>query len=155
MGTFLILLHVIAAVLFLGPVTVAVSTFHVRAYEAHTGNEQAKGAAKNLLKITQTYGMLSLLVPLIGFAIMFTGDYWSDGKFHASIALSLVAWALLLFVIFPRQKKMGGALGILEADEQAAQTFEIADWEKEKKQLSMFGGIFALLWVIVAVLMLI
>ncbi|MCQ9352001.1 DUF2269 domain-containing protein [Corynebacterium sp. 153RC1] len=154
MGTLLILLHVIAAILFLGPVTVAVSTFHARAYEASQGSEQAKGAARNLLKITRTYGTLSLLVPLIGFGVMFTGDYWSDGKFHASIALSVIAWALLLFVILPRQQKLAGALGILEADEQEAKAYTVDNWDKEKSQLSMFGGIFSLLWVIVAILML-
>lgn len=156
MGTILILLHVLAAILFLGPVTVAVSSFHARAYAAHGGDEQAKGAATTLYKVTQTYGNLSLLVPLIGFAVMFTGDdYWSDGRFHASIALSVVAWVILYFLIYPRQKKMMGALGLLDADELEGQSFEITDWDKAKSLLSMFGGIFSLLWVMIAILMLV
>lgn len=153
MDTLFIVLHVLAAVLFLGPVTVATSTFHVRAYDAHKGNEAAKGAAKNLLRISQTYGILSLLVPLLGLVLMFTGDHWSDGKFHASITLSLIAWALLLFVILPRQRKMAGALGIGDPEDAAAA--DSLNWDKAKSQLSMFGGIFALLWVIVLVLMMI
>lgn len=105
MGTLLIILHVLTAVLFLGPVTVAVSSFQSRAVEAHNGNATAQGSALTLYKITQTYGMLSLLVPLIGFAVMFTNDsYWADGRFHASIALAVVAWAVLIFLIMPRQK---------------------------------------------------
>lgn len=151
----MIAIHAIAAILFLGPATVANSQFHVRAYDAHNGNTQAAGSAKTLFKISQSYGMLSLLVPLLGIAIMLLdwSFYKSEGQFHAAIALSVITWALLLFVIFPRQKKMIGALGLLEDDEQAAKTYEIENWDKAKSQLSMFGGIWALLWVIIAVLM--
>ena len=117
----MIAIHAIAAILFLGPATVANSQFHVRAYDAHNGNTQAAGSAKTLFKISQSYGMLSLLVPLLGIAIMLLdwSFYKSEGQFHAAIALSVITWALLLFVIFPRQKKMMGALGLLEDDEQA------------------------------------
>lgn len=151
----MIAIHAIAAILFLGPATVANSQFHVRAYDAHNGNTQAAGSAKTLFKISQSYGMLSLLVPLLGIAIMLLdwSFYKSEGQFHAAIALSVITWALLLFVIFPRQKKMMGALGLLENDEQAAKTYEIENWEKAKSQLSMLSGIWALLWVIIAVLM--
>lgn len=151
----MIAIHAIAAILFLGPATVANSQFHVRAYDAHHGNTQAAGSAKTLFKISQSYGMLSLLVPLLGIAIMLLdwSFYKSEGQFHAAIALSVITWALLLFVIFPRQKKMMGALGLLEDDEQATKTYEIENWDKAKSQLSMFGGIWALLWVIIAVLM--
>ncbi|GAA1475454.1 DUF2269 domain-containing protein [Corynebacterium felinum] len=153
MGSIIVLLHILAAVLFLGPITVAVSTFQVQALKAKDGDEKAMGAMQVLHKTTQTYGMLSLLVPLLGFAVMFTGDFWSDGRFHASIALSIIAWGLLLFVISPKQKQMMGALKLLPADEQAEGEFTVADWAKAKSQLSMFGGIFSLLWVIVAILM--
>lgn len=151
----MIAIHAIAAILFLGPATVANSQFHVRALDAHNGNAQAAGSAKTLFKISQSYGLLSLIVPLLGIAIMLLdwSTYKSQGQFHAAIALSVITWALLLFVIFPRQKKMMGALGLLESDEQAAQSYEIADWNKAKGQLSMFAGIWALLWVIIAVLM--
>ena len=75
MGPLLTIVHVLAAVLLLGPVTVAVSQFQVQALKAHEGDTAAGGAARVLYRITQTYGMLSLLVPLVGFAIMFTGNY--------------------------------------------------------------------------------
>lgn len=52
----MLILHVIAAILFLGPVTVATSTFQVRALEAHRGNETARGSATVLHKISNTYG---------------------------------------------------------------------------------------------------
>ncbi|MCS4489849.1 DUF2269 family protein [Corynebacterium sp. ES2794-CONJ1] len=153
MNSLLELLHILTAVLFLGPITVAVSSFHTQAFKAKDGDLQAAGAAKVLHKTTQTYAILSLLVPLLGFALMFTGDYWSEGRYHASIALSVIAWALLLFLIIPRQKNMLGALNLLPADEQSTKTFSVADWNRAKSQLSMFGGIFAALWVIVFILM--
>lgn len=78
----MIAIHAIAAILFLGPATVANSQFHVRAYDAHNGNTQAAGSAKTLFKISQSYGMLSLLVPLLGIAIMLLD--WSFYKSEAS-----------------------------------------------------------------------
>lgn len=155
MTTVVIILHILAAILFLGPVTVATSSFHVRAAEANNGDTEAAGAAKNLYKITQNYGVFSLLVPLLGVAVMFTdvGYYFQQYQFHAAIVLSLLAWAVLLFLIFPRQKTMMGALGFLEPDELAAKSYEVTDWNKAKSQLSMFGGIWALLWVLTAITM--
>lgn len=155
MTTIVIVLHVLTAILFLGPVTVATSSFHLRAAEANTGDTHAAGAAKTLYDITQNYGVLSLLVPLLGLAIMFldASYYFTQYNFHAAIVLALLAWAVLFFLIIPRQKKMMGALGLLEADELAEKTYEITDWKKAKSQLSMFSGIWALLWVLTAITM--
>lgn len=122
MGPLLTIVHVLAAVLLLGPVTVAVSQFQVQALKAHEGDTTAGGAARVFYRITQTYGMLSLLVPLVGFAIM------------------------------PRQKTMMGTLRLLPEDE-LTHDFQVADWKKAKSQLAMFGGIFSLLWVVTAILM--
>lgn len=151
----MIVLHVLTALLFLGPVTVATSSFHVRAAEANTGDTHAAGAAKTLYNITQNYGVLSLLVPLLGVAIMFLdiSYYFTQYNFHAAIVLAIAAWAVLLFLIIPRQKKMMGALGLLEADELTATTYEITDWKKAKSQLSILGGIWSLLWVLTAITM--
>ncbi|WP_156232624.1 DUF2269 domain-containing protein [Corynebacterium occultum] len=154
MTTIFIFLHVLTAILFLGPVTVATSSFHVRALEAHEGNTRSGSVAKLLHRITNTYGMLSMLVPILGVAIMFTNtDYWSMGNFHAAIGFSVVAWALLIFLIIPRQRQMVGVLGLLDPEEVEGRSFEVKDWKTAKSQLSMFGGIFALLWVIILLLM--
>ena len=145
MGPLLTIVHVLAAVLLLGPVTVAVSQFQVQALKAHEGDTAAGGAARVLYRIT-------LLVPLVGFAIMFTGNYWHEGRFHVSLLLSIIGWALLLFVIMPRQKTMMGTLRLLPEDE-LTHDFQVTDWKKAKSQLAMFGGIFSLLWVVTAILM--
>ncbi|RNE48429.1 DUF2269 domain-containing protein [Corynebacterium alimapuense] len=154
MITILIVLHVLAAVLFIGPVTVAVSSFQVQATRAHEGDSSAAGAATVLHKITTTYGVLAALVPLFGVAIMFLdGGYWREGRYHAAIALAVIAWVLLLLAIIPRQKKMMGALGLLDAGDFDPEKDAVANWAKTKSQLSMFGGIFSLLWIIMLVLM--
>ena len=160
MTTVFLILHVLAALLLLGPITVAVSTFHVRAFEAHEGNSDARGVAKVLHRITRTYGMVSLIVPMLGVGLLLSEtSYLKEGRFHVSILLSVIAWALLFFVIVPRQKAMLSALGITAEDaeegEETSPRAEIANWAKAKSQLSMFGGIFSALWVVVAVLMVI
>lgn len=159
MYTFLLALHIICAILFLGPVTVAVSGFGAQALKAHEGSDHARGTARLLHKITATYGILSALVPAIGVALMFTDpdNYWKQGRFHASIVLSIVAWVLLIIFIIPRQKRVLGALSLLDEGEQEEAEAEgeatVNDWPAAKKQLSIMGGVFCLLWVLIAVLM--
>ncbi|MEJ4099810.1 DUF2269 domain-containing protein [Corynebacterium mastitidis] len=158
MYTVLLILHVLTAVLFLGPVTVAVSSFQVHAVKAKEGDASAVGLTQLMHRITNTYGVLSLLTPLLGVAVMFTdpGVYWKNGVFHAALLLALIAWAILFFLILPRQKAMMGALGLLDADEvpeDAKNAAPVANWNKAKGQLSMFGGIFSLLWAVILVLM--
>lgn len=157
MLTPVLILHVVAALIFLGPVTFAVSAFPKSALAAHNGEEHAAGRAQILHRISSTYGMLSLLVPLLGVAVMFTEmSYWREGRFHASIALSVVAWIILLLLILPKQRKAMGALNLLDvADRDEDEDFSGVDWEKNTKLMNIFGGVFSLLWVIVAVLMVI
>ena len=157
----MLILHVVAALLLLGPVTVAVSTFHVRAREAHNGNDLARGSVRTLFTITNTYGLISLIVPLLGVGLLLSNmSYLREGRFHASILLSVIAWGILFFLIVPRQKKMMAALGLSDDDddvpgEERTDAATIGNWDKAVSQLSMFGGIFSALWVIVAVLMVI
>ncbi|MCF4006921.1 DUF2269 family protein [Corynebacterium uropygiale] len=159
MHTLLLALHILCAILFLGPVTVAVSGFGAQAWKAQEGSDLARGTARIFHKITATYGVLSVLVPAIGVALMFTdpGLYWKQGRFHASIVLSVIAWILLIVVIIPRQKRMLGALRLLDEGEQEEAEADgeatVTDWASAKKQLSIMGGIFCLLWVIIAILM--
>ena len=156
MTTILIVFHVLAAVLFLGPVTVAISTFQTQAVKAQAGDTRAAGAASVLHKLTNVYGMLAALVPLLGVGIMMSDSaYWADGRFHIAITLSVIAGLILLFRIIPRQKKMMGSLGLLDAADHDPESdvLPAEKFDKTKSQLSMFGGIFSLLWVIMLILM--
>lgn len=143
MTTIAITLHVLAAIVLIGPVMVATSLFPAQ-LEAAAKNPQSRGGAHFAQQICATYGLFSALVPVLGIAVFLSdiSTYATMGQFHAAILLSVIAWALLLIMIVPRQKKALAAL-----DEPGA------DITKDRKQLAMFAGIFNLLWFICAVLM--
>ncbi|MEZ2122255.1 DUF2269 domain-containing protein [Corynebacterium sp. CCM 9203] len=166
MDNLISILHVLAAIVFLGPVTIAVSMFQGRARAAHEGDSAALGSAAMLHRITKTYGFLSLLVPLLGLGLFLTDTvFLKDGRFHVSILLSVVAWGILFFLIVPQQKKLMANLGVVTDDDDPASALNVDDgsidgtagvnWTATTKKLSMFGGIFSLLWFIVAILMMI
>ena len=159
MISLLIALHVLAAILLIGPVTVATSAFPAQMMKAANGDAAAFGATKTLHRISNTYGYLSAIVPVIGVAIFLVGisNFGTQGQYHASILLAIIAWIILLFVIVPRQKSVLAALekkAGAGADTDAADAAKAStDLAKDKKQLSMFSGIFALLWIVTAILM--
>ena len=156
MTTFLIFLHVVAAILLLGPVVVSTSMFPRQVAESRAGGEEATGRASVLYRITKTYGMLSLLVPLLGGAVLasdwetYKANYW----FHTAIVLSVIAWAILLGMVIPQQRKMMGTLGALPAAD-ADPADQTTNFEKSKAKATAGAGIFNLLWVINAILMVI
>lgn len=163
MNNVVLIAHVVAAILLLGPVTVAISMFPRVALAARGGEAGTTGSARTLHAITRTYGLVSLVVPLLGFGVMFTdiGTYIKSGALHTSILLAVIAWALLYFVITPRQAVMLAGLGVAGDDELAddpdfrkrVEKANAMDWDKAKSQLAMFSGIFSALWLITAVLM--
>ncbi|MDN6263838.1 DUF2269 domain-containing protein [Corynebacterium casei] len=146
MTSLLIAIHVLAAVLLMGPVMITVSAYQGQMMKAKDGDAKALGAATTLHRLTSQYGPLSAVVPVAGIAVFLTNlsAFGSEGRFHISILLAIIAWVILIAVIIPRQKK---TLAALEGGDQ------VVDFAKEKKQLSMFSGIFNLLWIITALLM--
>lgn len=146
MTSLLIAIHVLAAVLLMGPVMITVSAYQGQMMKAKDGDTKALGAATTLHRLTSQYGPLSAIVPVAGIAVFLTNlsAFGSEGRFHISILLAIIAWVILIAVIIPRQKK---TLAALEGGDQ------VVDFAKEKKQLSMFSGIFNLLWIITALLM--
>ena len=154
MTTFLIFLHVVAAILLLGPVVVSTSMFPRQVAESRAGGEEATGRASVLYRITKTYGMLSLLVPLLGGAVLafdwetYKSNYW----FHTAIVLSVIAWAILLAMVIPQQRKMMGTLGALPAAD-ADPADATNNFEKSKAKATAGAGIFNLLWMLTLILM--
>ena len=154
MTTFLIFLHVVAAILLLGPVVVSTSMFPRQAAESRAGGEEATGRASVLHRITTTYGMLSLLVPLLGAVVLaFDWDtYKSNFWFHTAIVLSVIAWGILLAMVIPQQRKMMGSLGALSPAE-ADPSDVTENFEKSKAKATAGAGIFNLLWLLTLILM--
>lgn len=153
MTTLAIAIHVIAAILLVGPVMVSTSMFPAQIVNAQGGNT---GALSILHRITKTYGLFSAIVPVLGVAVFLTdlATYGKQGQFHASIALAIVAWALLIFVVIPKQKAVVAALGgDTNTVQAAAPADKPVDLEKSRSQIAMFSGIFNLLWIIIAILM--
>ena len=154
MTTFLIFLHVVAAILLLGPVVVSTSMFPRQVAESRAGGEEATGRASVLYRITKTYGMLSLLVPLLGGAVLasdwetYKANYW----FHTAIVLSVIAWAILLGMVIPQQRKMMGTLGARPAAD-ADPADQTTNFEKSKAKATAGAGIFNLLWMLTLILM--
>ena len=145
----LVIVHIIAAILFLGPVAVASSLYPAFALQATGGDQSSLGSARILHRITNTYALLSLLVPLAGLGMfIFNSAYMKQGKFHAAILISVIAWAVLFFLVLPRQKAL-----LALATDPAAHAAEPDKAPALKKQLAMFSGIFNALWIIAAVLM--
>ncbi|WP_394280869.1 DUF2269 domain-containing protein [Corynebacterium sp.] len=155
LNSLLIFFHVAAAILLLAPVMVGVSAFPRQADAARAGDERAAGRAQLLHRVSSTYGMLSALVPLLGAAVLFAGwsEYKSMWQFHTSLIVAIVAWAVLIALVIPQQKKMMGSLNLLPASDADPEHDHVADWDGAKKKATIGGGIFNLLWIILLILM--
>jgi hypothetical protein len=129
----LLSIHVLAAILAVGPVTVAASMFPAVA-------RRGDGAALRLLhRICAVYAVFGLAVPVFGLATAVSLGVLGDAWLLTSIALTAVAAVLLGLVILPRQRRfVDGA-----ADVGAA------------GRLGMVTGVFNLLWAVVVVLMIV
>lgn len=153
--TILVFLHVAAAILLLGPVMIAVSAFPRQADDARRGDAQAAGRAQLTHRISSSYGLLSALVPLLGAAVLFLGwdSYSTQWQFHLALILGIVAWAVLLAMVIPQQKKMMGSLNLLPASDADPEHDQVKNWEGAKKKATIGAGIFNLLWIILLILM--
>ncbi|WP_238010616.1 hypothetical protein KZZ52_31185 [Dactylosporangium sp. AC04546] len=95
MTELLLSLHVLAAIVAIGPVTVAASMF-----PAATGDRAAL-----LHRICRVYARLGVAVPLFGLATAVSLGVLGDAWLIASIALTAVAAALLGLAILPGQRR--------------------------------------------------
>jgi len=162
MNKVLLSVHVLAAIIFVGPVTVAASMFPSiarRSLTAGTNGAAADGAAAEgagsgevgvlrvLHRISRGYAIGGLTVPVFGLAVGaglgVLGDYW----LIISMVLTLAAAGVLAFIVLPGQSRILAATS--GSPEQRAESIPQA------KALSMTTGIFALLWAIVVVLMIV
>lgn len=120
-------LHVLAAIIAIGPVTVAASMFPKAI--------AADGNAELLHRICRVYALIGISVPIFGFAT--AGVMGVTG--HPWVIVSIALTTAAAFVL---------ALKVLPGQEKALKT-------KNAKHLAMYTGIFNLLWAVVTVLMII
>ncbi|RAY14802.1 hypothetical protein DPM19_13810 [Actinomadura craniellae] len=144
MSKLLLSLHVLAAVLFIGPVTVAASMFPARARAALAADADrpaAVASVRMLYRITRVYAIMGLTVPALGFFTAQSMGVLGDPWLLVSIALTAVAVGVLLLVVLPRQE------GVLEALDGTGPD------PATLSRLAMFTGMYSLLWTVVVVLM--
>jgi len=146
---FLLSIHVLAAILTIGPVAIAASMFPRFARLAlATPDEPGRVAAALILhRITRVYAVIGVLVPVFGLAtaasIGVLGDLW----LIVSMILTVAAATILVAFILPGQKRVVGAL-----DRGAPDAGGLVP-DGAARRLGMLTGVFNLLWAIVVVLM--
>ncbi|AEW98658.1 DUF2269 family protein [Streptantibioticus cattleyicolor] len=149
MTKFLLAVHVLAAILAVGPVAVAASMFPALARRA--AEPDAAGGAPAGARIThrvcQVYALAGAAVPLFGFATASMLRVMGSPWLIASIALTAVAALVLGFMVLPGQERV---LATLSEQGGAASLDRSAT-----ARLSMVTGVFNLLWAVVTVLMIV
>lgn len=147
---FLLAVHVIAAIVAIGPVTVAASMFPPTARKAlaEPGDAQVLATARLLHRICRVYATVGVVVPVFGFATASNMGVLGDTWLIVSIALTALAAVVLAALVLPRQA------AIMEGIWDAGGA-EVAVTPKATARLAMFTGIFNLLWATVTILMII
>ncbi|MBT2419357.1 DUF2269 family protein [Streptomyces sp. ISL-22] len=145
MTKILLTLHVLAAIVAVGPVTVAASMFPPAARRVPAADGAvAVGTVRLLHRICRVYAAVGVSVPVLGLATALAMGVLSSGWLIASIALTATAAGILIAFVLPRQEEL---LDQLSAERPVAHS--------ATAQLAMSTGVFNLLWATVTVLMIV
>ncbi|MFF7879315.1 DUF2269 family protein [Streptomyces sp. NPDC020794] len=172
MNKFLLAVHVLAAIVAVGPVTVAASMFPPSARKAlaEPGDAQALSTVRVLHRICRLYATVGVAVPVFGFATAKNMGVLGDTWLIASIALTALAAVVLAALVLPRQtalmegiEGMEGMEGMEESIEEgvggggrgAAYAGASRVGPRDTARLAMFTGLFNLLWATVTILMIV
>ncbi len=142
----LLSVHVLAGIVFVGGSAVAASLFPryapvaavVPAGAEPTG-ERNEAVAVLLHRITRVYGLLGIVVPVVGIVLGMVQGRMAEIWINIAMLLTAAAGLLLALVIYPRQRA-----ALAEPDDGP-----------RLRSLAMFAGIYNLLWAIVVVLMIV
>ena len=152
MTTFLLSIHVLAAILTVGPVTIAASMFprFARIALAAPGNQPAVATLRVLHRICRVYATVGIVVPVFGVATALSLGVLTDTWLIVAIGLTAVAAAILVAVVLPRQVRL---LALVEQADLGTPVPSLSAIRGLTTPLGMMTGIFSLLWAIVTVLM--
>jgi uncharacterized membrane protein len=136
---FLLAVHVLAAIVAVGPVTVAASMFPpvARRALAAPGDPGAAGTLDLLHRICRVYALVGVVVPVFGFATASRMGVLGSGWLIASIMLTALAAVVLGALVLPGQSAVVEGRGT------------------DTVRLAMLTGVFNLLWAAVTVLMIV
>ncbi|MEV4316661.1 hypothetical protein [Actinocrispum sp. NPDC049592] len=130
MTKFLLAVHVLAAIVAIGPVAVAASMFPAVLRRGDVA------VLRSLNRICRVYAAVGVAVPFFGLATAGSLGVLGDTWLIISIALTAVAAVVLVLLVLPQQHRIladGVAVG----------------------RLAMYTGLFNLLWAAVTVLMIV
>ena len=157
MAAVLLSVHVVAAIVFVGAVTVAVSLFprYARQAVADPPVAGARPVVHLLHRVSRVYAVLALAVPVFGIGVASALGVLDEAWVLVSMALTLAAGVLLAGVVLPRQRELG-----LAVDRAVDRAVEAGAEPGERtaaaiRQLAMASGVFNLLWAAVVVLMIV
>ncbi|MCX4545675.1 hypothetical protein [Streptomyces sp. NBC_01565] len=157
MTKFLLAVHVLAAIITIGPVTVAAGMFPAAARRAaaaaaadraNPADPAGLAAARTLHRICRVYAVLGVAVPVFGLATANSLHVLGSAWLITSIVLTVLAAVVLGALVLPRQS---AALAALDAGGGPAA--EVVD--RAAARLGMYTGVFNLLWATVTVLMIV
>ncbi|MDX3831733.1 protease [Streptomyces europaeiscabiei] len=113
MTKFLLSLHVLAAIVAVGPITVAASMFPPSARKAlaEPESERAVSAVRLLHRICRVYGGVGIAVPVLGFATAMSMGVLKDAWLIVSMLLTALAAMVLLALVLPRQEELLEGIG--------------------------------------------
>ncbi|SEM62524.1 hypothetical protein [Nonomuraea pusilla] len=145
MTKFLLSVHVLAAIVAVGPVTVAASMFPAAVRRAHAaGADPASVADVRLLhRVCRVYSVVGLAVPVFGFATASSLRVLGDAWLIVSIVLTAAAAGVLALLVLPAQERLLAGLDGASTSRDAT------------ARLAMLTGVFNLLWAVVTVLMIV
>jgi hypothetical protein len=146
----LLSVHVLAAIVFVGGSAVAASLFPRYApvavsvpvgegAAARPEEERNRAVAVALHRVTRVYGVLGLVVPVVGIVLAMAQGRMGEIWINISMVLTVLAGALLALGVAPMQR-----------DALAA-----PDDGRQLRRLGMLAGIYNLLWAAVVVLMIV
>ncbi|MGV9271830.1 DUF2269 family protein [Streptomyces griseosporeus] len=151
MTKFLLAVHVLAAIVAIGPVTVAASMFPPAARRALAAPQDARATetVRLLHRICRVYAVVGVVVPVFGFATARQMGVLGDAWLITSIVLTTVAALVLGLLVLPGQERLTEAVDGDRGDQDGAGT------RPATVRLAMVTGVFNLLWAAVTVLMIV
>ncbi|QNP65396.1 hypothetical protein [Streptomyces genisteinicus] len=169
MTKFLLSVHVLAAILAIGPVAVAASLFP-RAVKETAGDPARSGAdggqpplggwvtAAFLHRICRVYAVVGVSVPVFGIATGAQLGVLTDAWLLVSLLLTTAAAVVLGALILPGQERLlatADTAGTPAAGTPGAGAPRTPGPRAAAARLAMLTGIFNLLWAVVVVLMIV
>jgi len=139
-----LILHVLAVVVAVGPVTVAASMFPAAARKAFTEPGSGPAVPRVLNRICRVYAVFGLAVPFFGLATAGSMRVFGDLWVIVSIVLTAAAAGVLALLVLPGQNAILAAL----ATEPPSEPLTAG-------RVAMYTGMFNLLWAVVTVLMIV